>query len=41
MLKNRTEIKCTVKGYLLHGLNEAAYIAEWVGCFIAVVKIIR
>ena len=40
-IKNRTGIKCTIKGCLIHKLTEAAYIAGWVGCFIAVVKIIR
>ena len=39
--KNRTGIKCTIKGCVINKLTEAAYIADWVGCFIAVVKIIR
>ena len=30
MQKIRTEIKCTVKSYTLHGLTEAAYIVECV-----------
>ena len=28
MHKSRTEIKCTVKGYPLYGLTEAAYDVE-------------
>ena len=30
MQKSRTEIKCAVKGYPLHGLTEAVYVVEWV-----------
>ena len=30
MQKSRTEIKCTGKGYPLHGLTEAAYVVECV-----------
>ena len=30
MQKSRTKVKCTAKGYPLHGLTEALYVAEYV-----------